>query len=90
MDKLSFIILRHVENEYQNLFWNECYDCIRKFYKHEKIYIIDEAHLIVSNKAKSAFLTMAEKARKNVYIFLTTTETKAFDIAFLRRFRKFS
>lgn len=42
MDKLSFIILRHVGNEYQNLFWNECYDCMRKFYKHEKIYIIDD------------------------------------------------
>ena len=42
MDKLSFIILRHVGKEYQNLFWNECYDCIRKFYKHEKIYIIDD------------------------------------------------
>lgn len=42
MDNLSFIILRHVENEDQNMFWNECYDCIRKFYKHEKIYIIDD------------------------------------------------
>ena len=42
MDKLSFIILRHVENEFQNKFWNECYDCIRKFYKNEKIYIIDD------------------------------------------------
>lgn len=42
MNDLSFIILRHVENEGQNLFWNECYDCIRKFYKYEKIYIIDD------------------------------------------------
>ena len=42
MEDLSFIILRHVGNEYQNMFWNECYDCIRKFYKHEKIYIIDD------------------------------------------------
>ena len=42
MDKLSFIILRSVGNKHQNLFWNECYKCIRKFYKHEKIYIIDD------------------------------------------------
>jgi len=42
MDKLSFIILRHVRNKYQNLFWNQCYNCIRKFYKEEKIYIIDD------------------------------------------------
>ena len=42
MDELSFIILRHVENKFQNLFWNECYNCIRKFYQYEKIYIIDD------------------------------------------------
>jgi len=42
MIQLSFIILRHVGNESQNIFWNECYDCIRKFYKTEKIYIIDD------------------------------------------------
>jgi len=42
MDQLSFIILRHVANEDQNLYWNECYNCIRKFYKHENIYIIDD------------------------------------------------
>lgn len=42
MDQLSFIIIRHVRNEQQNLYWNECYNCIRKFYKNEKIYIIDD------------------------------------------------
>ena len=42
MEKLSFIILRHVSNLKQNLLWNECYDCIRKFYPSEKIYIIDD------------------------------------------------
>lgn len=42
MDKLSFIILRYVSNKKQNLYWNYCYNCIRKFYKREKIYIIDD------------------------------------------------
>ena len=42
MDSLSFIIIRHVRNKTHNLYWNECYDCIRKFYKYEKIYIIDD------------------------------------------------
>ena len=42
MEELSFIILRHVRNESQNLLWNECYDCIRKFYKNERIYVIDD------------------------------------------------
>ena len=42
MDSLSFIILRHVRSETQNIFWNECYDCIRKFYPTVPIYIIDD------------------------------------------------
>jgi len=40
--KLSFIILRHVGDNNQNIFWNACYDYIRKFYKTEPIYIIDD------------------------------------------------
>ena len=42
MDPLSFIMLRHVRNKKQNRFWNECYDCIRKFYTTTPIYIIDD------------------------------------------------
>ena len=39
---LSFIILRHVRTEAQNAFWNECYDCIRMFYRTIPVYIIDD------------------------------------------------
>ena len=39
---LSFIILRHLGNENQNIYWNVCYDNIRKIYKTEPIYIIDD------------------------------------------------
>ncbi len=42
MHKFCFIIIRHVREEKHNIFWNECYDNIRKFYKEEKIYIIDD------------------------------------------------
>ena len=42
MDGLSFIILRHVASEEQNLYWNICYKCIRAFYRTEPIYIIDD------------------------------------------------
>ena len=40
--KLSFIILRHVGNKNQNIYWNVCYDNIREIYKTEPIYIIDD------------------------------------------------
>ena len=42
MEPLSFIILRHVANKKQNLYWNICYNCIRAFYKTVPIYIIDD------------------------------------------------
>ena len=40
MENFGFIILRHVNNEEFNLFWQECYLAIRKFHKN-KIIILD-------------------------------------------------
>ena len=40
--KLSFIILRHVGDESQNIYWNVCYDNIRNLYNNVPIYIIDD------------------------------------------------
>lgn len=39
---LSFIILRHLSTKNHNIYWNVCYDNIRKIYKTEPIYIIDD------------------------------------------------
>jgi hypothetical protein len=39
---LGFIILRHVNNRKSDLFWKECYRCIRKFYDN-RIMIIDDS-----------------------------------------------
>jgi hypothetical protein len=41
-DKFGFIILRHVNSETTNLYWIHCYECIRKYYKENKILIIDD------------------------------------------------
>ena len=41
IDKIGFIILRHVNSEVTNKYWIECYNCIRKFYN-DKIIIIDD------------------------------------------------
>jgi hypothetical protein len=39
--EIGFIILRYVNNELCNEYWNHCYECIRKFYPENPIYIID-------------------------------------------------
>ena len=41
IDDYGFIILRHVNSEFTNKYWTECYNCIRKFYNY-KIIIIDD------------------------------------------------
>jgi len=43
---LGFIIIRHVNNKITDLYWKECYTCIRKFYNNP-ILIIDDS----SNRA---------------------------------------
>ena len=40
-DKYGFIIVRHVNSEKTNKYWNESYKCIRKYYNN-KILIIDD------------------------------------------------
>ena len=39
---VGFILLRHVNSTVTNLYWQECYTCIRKFYPEHKIIIIDD------------------------------------------------
>jgi hypothetical protein len=39
---IGFIIIRHVNSKKTNLYWIECYNCIRKFYPYNKIVIIDD------------------------------------------------
>lgn len=38
----GFIILRHVNNEKTNLYWNHSYSCVRKFYPEAPVMIIDD------------------------------------------------
>jgi hypothetical protein len=39
--KIGFVIIRHVNSEKTNTYWQKSYDCIRKFYN-EEIVIIDD------------------------------------------------
>jgi hypothetical protein len=38
----GFIILRNVRDKLTNIYWNHCYDCIRKYYPEHLILIIDD------------------------------------------------
>jgi hypothetical protein len=42
MNKIGFIILRHVNDEMTNKYWNHCYKCIRKYYPENEIMIVDD------------------------------------------------
>ena len=42
MENTGFIILRHVNNELTNKYWQHCYDCIRIYYPEYPILIIDD------------------------------------------------
>lgn len=42
MNTIGFIILRHVNNEQTSIYWKKCYESIRRFYKKNKIMIIDD------------------------------------------------
>ena len=42
MNQFGFIITRHVNSELTNKYWNNCVQCIRRFYPHKKIVIIDD------------------------------------------------
>ena len=41
-NNIGFIILRHVNNEISNIYWNYCYDFIRSHYPENLILIIDD------------------------------------------------
>jgi hypothetical protein len=42
MDPYGFIILRHVNSENTNQYWNRCIMCVRRFYPNIKIVVIDD------------------------------------------------
>lgn len=58
---LGFIILRYVNSEETNQYWQHCYDCIRNFYFENDIIIIDD-------NSDSTFLTKDKKLYKTEII----------------------
>jgi hypothetical protein len=56
---VGFIILRHVNNEETDLYWQHNYDCIRKLYP-------DNAILIIDDNSNPSFLTTKELHNTNI------------------------
>ena len=55
--KIGFIILRHVNSSATNLYWQNCYDCIRRFYPENSILIIDDNSIQSCITSKECYKT---------------------------------
>jgi hypothetical protein len=42
IENFGFIIVRHMTNDIDKQYWQECVHCIRKFYPEEKIIVVDD------------------------------------------------
>jgi hypothetical protein len=82
---IGFIMLRHVNNEESNKYWQHSYDCIRQFYPENIIMIIDD----ISNKdyitTKEIYNTVIIKSeypqRGELLPYYYYFKNKLFDIA---------
>jgi hypothetical protein len=83
---IGFIILRHVNNGYTNLYWNKSYDCIRKFYPENHIIIIDDNsnnEYLNSNRElyKTTIINGEYPGRGELLPYIYYLDNKLFDIA---------
>lgn len=84
---IGFIILRHVNSEQTNLYWQTCYDCIRKFYLDNKIIIIDDNSdytFITQKECVNTELVQSEYiGRAELLPYYYYSKNKWFDTAFI-------
>jgi len=84
-DIIGFIILRYVINEKTNLYWQYCYDCIRKFYPKNPILIIDDNSdykYITSKDLYNTTVIKSEYPRRGELLpYYYYLKNKLFDIA---------
>ena len=84
---IGFIILRHVNSETTNLYWQLSYDNVRQFYPENDIIIIDDNsnYQYVSNKAlyKVTIIQSEYHGRGELLPYYYYLTNKLFDIAFI-------
>jgi hypothetical protein len=82
---IGFIILRHVNNEKTNEYWNFCYDCIRKNYPENSILIIDDnsnyKYIIQRELYKTTIINTEYPGRGELLPYYYYFKNKLFDIA---------
>jgi hypothetical protein len=83
----GFIILRHVNNELTNSYWNHCYDCIRKYYPEHSILIIDDnsnyEYITERTLYKTTIINSEYKGRGELLPYYYYLHHKLFDAAFI-------
>lgn len=83
----GFIILRHVNNELTNTYWNHCYDCIRKYYPEHSILIIDDnsnyEYITERTLYKTTIINSEYKGRGELLPYYYYLHHKLFDAAFI-------
>ena len=85
-NKIGFIMLRNVNSSLQNLYWIKCYECIRRFYTHFQIVIIDDnsdyKYVKYNKKLKNTIIIKSEfKKRGELLPYYYFLKYKFFDIA---------
>lgn len=85
MSSLGFIILRHVNNETTNQYWQLCYDCIRNHYPTNHIMIIDdnsnETYITEKNMYNVTIIKSEYPKRGELLPYIYYLKYKLFDIA---------
>ncbi len=85
MNQIGFIILRHVNNDLTNNYWNDCYDSIRKYYPEHLIFIIDDNsnYKYINEKRlyKTTVINSAYPGRGELLPYYYYLQNKLFDTA---------
>jgi len=85
MDQVGFIILRHVNNETTNNYWQYCYSCIRKYYPENIIIIIDDnsnyEYISDIPLYKTTIINNEYCARGEILPYIYYLDNKLFDTA---------
>jgi len=85
MEQIGFIMLRHVNNELTNIYWNYCYECIRKYYPEYPILIIDDnsnyAYITERDLYKTTIINSEYNGRGELLPYYYYLNNKLFDTA---------
>lgn len=84
-DDIGFIITRHVRDDKTNIYWQLSYACIRKFYPHNKIVIIDDGsdyNFVSDKELYNVTIIQSEfQGRAELLPYVYYVENKFFDTA---------